>query len=69
MLEQGICLCGGGALLRGLDELIERETAVKTSIAEDPLTCVVRGLGQVVDDFTGHREILDNPLKPMEIKL
>lgn len=69
MLAQGICLCGGGALLRGLNELVERETAVKTAVAEEPLTCVVRGLGQIVDDFEGFRTLLDNPLKPLEIKL
>ncbi|MCR4328166.1 MAG: rod shape-determining protein [Patescibacteria group bacterium] len=69
MLAQGIYLCGGGALLRGIEELVERETAVKTSVAEEPLTCVVRGLGQIVDDFKGYRILLDNPLKPLEIKL
>lgn len=69
MLKQGVCLCGGGALLRGLDLMIEKETAVATRIADDPLTCVVRGLGQIVDDFDKHRELLDNPLKPLEINL
>ena len=69
MLKQGIMLCGGGSLLRGLDELIEKETSVLTQVADDPLTCVVRGLGQVVDSFEHHREILDNPLKPLEINL
>ncbi len=69
MLAQGICLCGGGALLRGIDTLIERETAVKVMIAEEPLTCLARGLGKIVDDFKGLRTLLDNPLKPLEIKL
>ncbi len=69
MLKQGIYLCGGGALLRGLDQLIERETAVRAQVAEDPLTCVARGLGRIVDDFDHHREILDNPLKPIQINL
>ncbi len=69
MLKQGIYLCGGGGLLRGLDQLIERETGVKTQIAEDPLTCVVRGLGRIVDRFEEHKVILDNPLKPLEINL
>jgi len=69
MLKQGIYLCGGGALLRGLDQLIERETAVRAQVAEDPLTCVARGLGRIVDDFDRHREILDNPLKPIQINL
>lgn len=69
MLKQGICLCGGGALLRGLDEMIEKETSVTTQIAEDPLTCVARGLGHIVDEFEAHREFLDNPLKPLFINL
>ncbi|MEK7212058.1 MAG: rod shape-determining protein [Patescibacteria group bacterium] len=68
-LKQGIYLCGGGALLRGLDELIEKETSVNTQVVDDPLTCVARGLGQIVDTFERHREILDNPLKPLEINL
>jgi rod shape-determining protein MreB len=69
VLNRGIVLCGGGALLRGLDELLEKETGVKVTVADDPLTCVARGLGQMVDDFDGHRELLDNPLKPMYINL
>jgi len=69
MLKQGICLCGGGALLRGLDEVIERETGVMTKVAADPLTCVARGLGQIVDGFEKHRLLLDNPLKPLVINL
>lgn len=69
VLRQGITLCGGGALLRGLDELIEKETGVAVHVADDPLTCVVRGLGMIVDDFEGHRELLDNPMKPLSINL
>ena len=69
MLKQGIYLCGGGALLRGLSELIERETGVTTHVVDDPLTCVTRGLGYVVEHFDRHRELLDNPLKPLVISL
>lgn len=69
MLKQGITLAGGGAMLRGLDELIQKETSVETKIADDPLTCVARGLGQIVDNFERHREFLDNPLKPLQINL
>jgi rod shape-determining protein MreB len=69
VLRGGIVLCGGGALLRGLDELLEKETGVTVTVADDPLTCVVRGLGQMVDDFDAHRELLDNPLKPLYINL
>ncbi len=69
VMEQGIVLCGGGALLRGLDQLLEKETGVSVRVADDPLTCVARGLGKMVDDFDGHRAYLDNPLKPLSINL
>ncbi len=69
VLRQGIVMCGGGALLRGLDELLEKETGVKVTVADDALTCVARGLGQMVDDFEGHHGLLDNPLKPLYINL
>src|ERR1700722_16578804 len=69
VLKNGIMLCGGGALLRGLDQLLEKETGVKVTVADDPLTCVVRGLGQMIDDFDAHREFFDNPLRPLAINL
>lgn len=69
MLTKNICLCGGGALLRGMPALIEKETGVPTEAAPDPLTCVARGLGAIVDDFEHHRPLLDNPLKPLAINL
>jgi rod shape-determining protein MreB len=69
VLQQGITMCGGGALLRGIGDLIEKETGVHVTIAQDPLTCVARGLGQMIDDFESHRELLDNPLKPLSINL
>lgn len=69
MLERGISLCGGGALLRGLDTLIEKETGVKTAIVNDPLTCLARGLGYIVDRFEKYHGLLDNPLKPMVVNL
>ncbi len=69
MLKQGIYLCGGGGLLKGLDTLIEKETSVHTKVVDDPLTCVTRGLGQIVDDFDSHRGLLENPLRPVAISL
>ncbi len=69
VLRHGIVLSGGGALLRGLGDLIARETGVEVTIAHDPLTCVIRGLGQMIDDFESHREFLDNPLKPLAITM
>lgn len=69
MVHQGIVICGGGALLRGIDQLIEKESGVRTQVAEDPLTCVVRGLGYVIEDFDRRAALLDNPLKPLPISL
>jgi len=42
-------LTGGGALLRGIDQLIQEETALPVLIAEDPLSCVVRGGGRILE--------------------
>ena len=43
-------LTGGGALLRGMDTLISRQAAIPVRVADDPLTCVVRGAGLLLED-------------------
>ena len=48
IIDRGIMLAGGGALLRGLDTLLSHETGIVTHIAEDPLRCVVKGTGEVL---------------------
>ena len=50
IIDRGIMLAGGGALLRGLDTLISHETGIVTHIADDPLKCVVLGTGRVLED-------------------
>ena len=50
--ERGLVLVGGGALLRGIDERIGRETQLPVSIAESPLTCVALGAGQSLDEVS-----------------
>lgn len=58
IIEQGIALSGGGALLKGLDKVLMMETQTKTYIADDPLTCVVRGTGVVIEDIDQLRDVL-----------
>jgi rod shape-determining protein MreB len=50
-MTQGIVVAGGGALLRGIDKLISRETQMPVWIANDPLSCVAIGTGKVVEDL------------------
>ncbi len=58
--EHGIVLAGGGALLRGLDKEIAQATKIPVKIADDPLTCVVRGTGILLAD----PELLDKVMSP-----
>jgi rod shape-determining protein MreB len=51
IVDRGIVLAGGGALLRGLDALLKHETGLPVIVAEDPLTAVARGVGKVLDDL------------------
>jgi len=51
IMDRGITLAGGGALLRGLNLLLQEATHVPVYVAEDPLTCVARGTGQVLENL------------------
>ena len=58
IMERGIVLCGGGALLAGLDRLIAHETLMPVLVATDPLTCVVRGAGIVLEEIETMKRVL-----------
>jgi rod shape-determining protein MreB len=53
LMDIGICLAGGGALLQGLSDRLTDELKLRVWVAEDPLTCVARGAGMVFEDFDG----------------
>ena len=58
ILDRGIILTGGGALLRGLDKRIREETNLPVHVAEEPLTCVVKGTGKILDNISAYRKVL-----------
>ena len=57
LVDNGIVLTGGGALLRGLDKLISQETGLPVHVAQDPLTCVVLGSGKALDELDVLRDV------------
>ena len=58
LVDRGVLLTGGGALIRGLDMLIGHEVGLPVRIADDPLTCVVRGTGQILDQPERFADVL-----------
>ncbi len=59
ILDHGIILTGGGALLRGLDRRLVEDTCLPVIVADDPLTCVVRGTGKVLADLNSYKNVLE----------
>ncbi len=60
IVDRGIVLTGGGALIRGLDLLLSQETSLPIHVDEDPLTCVVRGAGRILDDEEKYWSLLSS---------
>ena len=58
LVDKGIVMAGGGSLLHGLDKLLSKDTGLPVRIAEDPLLCVVKGAGKVLENFDFYREAL-----------
>lgn len=63
IMEIGIMLTGGGALLDGLDSLVKKETGMPVRIAEEPLDCVVLGTGKTIEELDTLKRVLITPKK------
>ena len=70
IMEHGIMLAGGGALLHGLARRIQAETRMPVHIAEDPLSCVARGAGKMVEEFQNpvYRDILNSTQRTRRVR-
>ena len=60
IVDKGIMLTGGGALLHNMDTLMRHETGLPITVVEDPLTCVVRGSGMVLDNLKLLRQVTES---------
>ncbi len=58
LMEMGVCLAGGGSQLQGLDERLSSDLRMRAWVAEDPMTCVARGAGLVLEDLDENRRYL-----------
>ncbi len=58
LMEQGICLSGGGSQLQGIAERLTEETKMHCYVAQDPMTCVARGAGRVLEDLDRYEKVL-----------
>lgn len=58
VMDSGICMSGGGSMLRGLDERFSEDLHIRCWVADDALTCVARGAGLVLEDLDAYRHLL-----------
>ena len=63
IMEKGIILAGGGALIENLDKLVSEKTGMPVFVAEDPLDCVVKGTGKTLEDLERLKNVLLNARK------
>ena len=63
IMEKGIVLAGGGALIRNLDKLLSNNTGMPVYVAEDPLDCVAKGAGRTLEDLEKLKTVLINARK------
>ena len=63
IMEKGIVLAGGGALIENLDKLVAMRTGMPAIVAESPLECVVKGTGKTIEDIEQLRTVLINARK------
>ncbi len=66
--QRGIIMVGGGSLLKGLDKLISAELFIPVQVTDDPLTCVVRGAGIILEDLEHTKDLLLPPRESTEIR-
>lgn len=62
LVENGIMMAGGGSLLRGLTQVIQKATGLETKLAEDPLTCVARGTAIYLEHLEEWKGTLENDM-------
>ena len=62
LVDNGICLVGGGALLRGIDVIINRDTGLNVTIAEDPLSCVARGTSIYLENLEEWKATMESDM-------
>ena len=61
LMESGITIAGGGGLLKGIAQRVSQEVNIRAYVAEDPMTCVARGAGRILEDYNNLRRLLVGP--------